>query len=451
MRRSALIAITCAVAVAAVVLLPGSRPQGYRVDAIFDTAKDIVPGQLVKIAGARVGTVSAVTLEPGPSARIAMSIDHRFAPFHGNATCQILPEGLISENYIQCNPGTAGSTALTGSPSEPPTVPLTHTTVPVSLQDVLNIFSVPTDERISVLINELGIAPAGRGGDINAVLERTDPALIQYQRTLSILDAQHQQIAAAVGQTNTILAALNQRSSAVRGFVDNAADVLRTTASRRVALGQAVNRLPALLTALTAALSPVQRLTDAGGPLLDELRQSTPALTTLTRVLPAFTRPAIPAVKALGSAAQTGRAALPALAPVVAHAATFATTANPTVTELDRFLVSTRDAGGFEGLLRFIYSIATETGGYDGVSHMLAIGAAVYGRCLVNQQAAGCDHRLSAPGLGTIPINDPAAGPQLNEWASRNGASTSSAASLAPTGKPPTAEQAKALLDFLLK
>ena len=58
-----------------------------------------------------------------------------------------------------------------------PTVPLQRTTVPVSLQDVLDIFSLPVDERLSVLINELGIGTAGRGTDINAILRRANPAL----------------------------------------------------------------------------------------------------------------------------------------------------------------------------------------------------------------------------------------------------------------------------------
>ena len=43
---------------------PAQADSAYRVDAIFDTAKGIIPGQLVKIAGARVGTIDDVKLTP---------------------------------------------------------------------------------------------------------------------------------------------------------------------------------------------------------------------------------------------------------------------------------------------------------------------------------------------------------------------------------------------------
>src|SRR5581483_8344409 len=101
-------------------------------------------------------------------------------------------------------------------PDRIPTVPLTHTTVPFSLQDVLNVFSAPTDQRLGILISELGIGTAGRGVDINALLRRADPTLVSVDRTLSILNVQRADIAQAVGQTDTVLTQLAVRDSAVR-------------------------------------------------------------------------------------------------------------------------------------------------------------------------------------------------------------------------------------------
>src|SRR5260370_41559639 len=68
----------------------------YRVDAIFDNAKGLIAGQLVKIAGVRVGTVDGVTLTPDYKARIELTLDRRFAPFHADAACPIQPAGLIA-------------------------------------------------------------------------------------------------------------------------------------------------------------------------------------------------------------------------------------------------------------------------------------------------------------------------------------------------------------------
>src|SRR4051794_32337570 len=64
-----------------------SGSSDYRVDAIFDTAKGIIPGQVVKVAGARVGTIVDVKLTPDFKARIQLKLDGRFAPFRTDASC----------------------------------------------------------------------------------------------------------------------------------------------------------------------------------------------------------------------------------------------------------------------------------------------------------------------------------------------------------------------------
>src|SRR5882762_9831153 len=174
MRRMGIAIALLAAAGVATALVGAGATGSYRVAAIFDTAKGIVPGQQVKIAGAVVGTVDGVQLAPGPKARIVMNIDSRFEPFHQNATCTILPEGLISENFVDCNPGSLQLPALLRGEGRIPTVPLHQTTVPTSLQDMLDVFSMPTDERLRVFINEMGIATAGRGQDLNALFLRAN-------------------------------------------------------------------------------------------------------------------------------------------------------------------------------------------------------------------------------------------------------------------------------------
>src|SRR5207302_464240 len=165
---------------------------GYRFDVVFDTAHGMVAGQVVKVAGAPVGTIVAVHLTHDFKARMELQIDSRFAPLRDDATCRILPEGLISEDYVECDPGRAAA-ALEKGAGGLPTVPVTRTAAPVSLQDLLNIFTLPTGDRLRLMLNELGIATAGQGDNINAVLRRANPALAQARRVLSIVDAQRRQ------------------------------------------------------------------------------------------------------------------------------------------------------------------------------------------------------------------------------------------------------------------
>ena len=62
----------------------------------------------MKIAGAQAGTIEGRRRHAGlQGAGARRRVDGRFLPFHRNATCAIRPEGLIAENYVDCDPGSA--------------------------------------------------------------------------------------------------------------------------------------------------------------------------------------------------------------------------------------------------------------------------------------------------------------------------------------------------------
>ena len=406
-----LVIAVCAAAFGAVMLISSGRAS-YRVAAIFDTADGIIPGNQVKIAGVAVGSVDQVALAPGPKARIVMSLASGQGPFHRDATCTVLPEGLISENFVQCNPGSADGRPLARGAEGVPTVTLAHTTVPASLQQVLDVFSLPVDDRLRVMIDELGIATAGRGDDLNALLKRSNPALIQAQRVLTIIGAQRQQLATGISQTDRVLAALANQKQSVRSFVDRAAVVARASATHRTALGLSIKRLPALLDAARPGLRSLDTAINHGTPLLESLRSAAPELTTATYDVRSFVGAGIPALKSLGSATGIAQAAVHAASPVVADLESTSGKAVPFALDLDRLLVSTRDTGGLDGLLSLFYALAGFTSSYDTISHLAAGIIDPAPQCLENSGLPGCSYKYSALGNGTIPTDDPACGPR---------------------------------------
>ncbi|UTI66742.1 MlaD family protein [Paraconexibacter antarcticus] len=387
-------------------------PPRYRAAAVFDTAKGIVPGQLVKIAGVRAGTVDAVAITGANKARLSFHVDAKFAPFRSDARCRILPEGLISENFVECDPGVA-RTRLPAAGDGTPTVRLARTSAPVSLQDVIDVFKLPVDERIRVLIDELGLGTAGRGGDINAILRRANPALVEARRALTILDEHRRVIRAATVQSDHVLRALSRRRRELRGVVRAAAETGTATAAHAAALGHAVRLLPATLTAVREGLGALRRVAVAGTPVLGDLRAAAPVLSAVAEGLPRFTRVGDPAVRAIGAAAAAGRPALTAAAPVVAHLREGARRAIPFTSDSSRLLTSVTDTGGVESLLGLVYHFAAMSAPYDSLSHVGGALIGVYAQCLIlGLNVPGCRHDYAAPGHGTIPVNAPEAGPQ---------------------------------------
>lgn len=343
----------------------------YRVDVIFDTAKGIIPGQLVKIAGARVGTIKDVVLTPDFKARIQMEIDRRFAPFRKDAKCEIQPEGLISERFVQCDPGTAAAGELVPKGDEAATVPVTNTSVPIAITDLFNIFRVPVRQRLSVVLTTLGISVAGRGEDINEVLRRANPALALTRKALTILGDQKQALGDTVVAVDKVSADLAAHPASVSNFLDEAAKVTTTTADHRTALAEAIKRLPGLLDQTEPTLKRLDEASAAGTPVLRDLRAATPALSSLVDTIPTFANAAKPALSHLATAAQTGRKTVKAARPVVRLLKTFAAAAGPTGTSLNQLLVSLQDRGGAESLLSFIYGAASAISRYDSISHLL--------------------------------------------------------------------------------
>ncbi|MDX6650690.1 MAG: hypothetical protein QOJ97_2641, partial [Solirubrobacteraceae bacterium] len=247
MRRLATIGVLAA---AGAVALAGSGAGGdggntYRVDAIFDNATNLIPGQDVKVAGAKVGSVVGVRVTRERKARVQMEVDARFAPFRSDADCTIQPQSLIGEKFVQCAPGTPAGRRLRERGGEAPTVPLSRTHSPVDLDLVFGALRLPVRQRFALLVNELGTGLAGRGDDLNAAIRRANPALAQANRVLAILDRDRARLGRLVEDSDTVIAQLAARRDRVPAFLRRAADVASETAARRGRLAESVRRLPA--------------------------------------------------------------------------------------------------------------------------------------------------------------------------------------------------------------
>jgi virulence factor Mce-like protein len=376
MRRIVTLAVAVAVVAALIALLSGSSGRTSstaRFDVIFDDARGLVGGQLVKIAGARAGTIDGVVLTSGFKARIEASIDRRFTPFHANATCTIRPEGLIAENYLECDPGTSSSPVLTASGGHPPTVPVANTTEPVSLLDLFNTFNLPTRERMSVIIDELGIATAGRGQDLNQVLLRASPTLRTARDAISILTRQGAQLQTLIDSSDRLVTTGAAGKADLQRFLVRAAALSSTTAAHGSALSESIARLPALLAATRPSLTQLDAVATQGTPLLQQLTSAAPSLNRVANDLGPFATAAKPALAklsvALGSAIPALRQSTPLLGTILSYSRR-----SKASTALAARLFSNLQRHGFiEGFLSVFYYTAASLARFDATSHILPL------------------------------------------------------------------------------
>jgi ABC-type transporter Mla subunit MlaD len=415
MRRLATISIALIAAAGLTVALLSASAQGSSTatfDVIFDDARGLIAGQLVKVAGAQAGSIENVSVAKQGSganttykARITASIDSKFMPFRANATCTIRPQGLIAENYVQCDPGSPPAAVLRSVGGRPPTVPVQNTTEPVSLLDLFNIFNVPTRERFTLILDELGIGTSARGQDFNDILYRANPALKLANQVIGILARQKTELAALIDSTNTIAQQAATHTGAVQNFLGQAATLASTTAQHSSNLELAIKRLPGLLAAAQPSLKELDVVARDGTPLVRQLGVAAPILNQASTDLGPFVAAAKPGLAKLSTALTKAIPAVKHTTPLTKELRSYTTKSLAKTKLSGRLFTSLQQAGFGENFLGIVYYVAASLSRFDSTSHLLSFASVNLGPCLsyATTPVPGCETNYgSAPASASL-------------------------------------------------
>ncbi|HEX5896871.1 MAG TPA: MlaD family protein [Thermoleophilaceae bacterium] len=278
-------------------------------ELLFDNAFGLTEGGDFKVAGVRAGKTSTFkvkTVNGRPLALVEAEVtEPGLADLREDAHCEIRPQSLIGEYFVDCQPGASDERLPDGG-----RVPVEQTSSTIAIDLVNDILRRPYQDRLRLIVGELGAGLAGRPGDLSNVLRRAHPALRETSETLQILGRQTDTIEKFIGDAHTVVGALEDRKRDVSRFVREAGETAEISASRREQLGESFRRLPAFLTELEPYMGRLGDLTEAQTPVLRNLQSASDELDTfLTRLRP-FTAEGLPAFKALGEASVVGRRAV---------------------------------------------------------------------------------------------------------------------------------------------
>jgi ABC-type transporter Mla subunit MlaD len=376
----------CVVALVAIVLLTtaaGGSSGGYTIRAIFDDANNLTSGENVKVDGVDVGTVGSVTPTPNAQAAVVMNITNPgFQNFRTDASCEIRPQALIGEKYVDCLPtqprveGTQAPPSLKAIPAGEEgagqvLLPVTNTHSPVEVDLLGDITRLPERQRFTIILNEFGAGLAGRGPDLNAVIRRANPALQELEKVLSILASENKVLNDLAVEGDRALAPLAADRGRLVGFINQSNTVNQATANQRGALGQNLADFPAFLEQLGPAMQRLQRFAEQTTPTLEALGVAAPGINKLFENLGPFSTSTTAFFKSLGNTAKTTGPALKAVEPLLPLVKSLGKEANPFADNLSGLLTSLRSTGGLERLLDFIYLGAGDANGYDALGHFL--------------------------------------------------------------------------------
>lgn len=410
MRRVAITVLCLAALAITTVALTGASDNGAEgqrtVHMVFDNAFGLTQGGDFRIGGVRAGQTTSFAIRmsrTGPPKAIVTARVTRagFGALRRDASCDIRPQSLVGEYYVDCQPGSAAQRLPDGG-----TIPLSHDTGTIPMDLVTDLLRRPVRDRLRLFVASLGTGLAGRPRDIQAVLRRSWPGLQETRKTLRILGAQNQTIKQFIGDADTVVTRLAANRQDVTRFIRSARGAAETGASRREQLRLATRRLPAFLEQLRPSMAELSGLAREGSPLATALRQSAPSATTLLRRLGPFADASLPALRALGNAAVPTTQALKESDRELSTLRSLAQNAPGTSKPLRQVLQSLDDRAhavgddaraqasgppapdpthlsgpggftGFESIANYFFWQTMTTNGFDAIGHQLRVGATV--------------------------------------------------------------------------
>ena len=372
-RKAAVLVAFLAVCVAvfsALYALAGGRlplaEDRYEVAVVLPDPFQLVANADVRAAGVRIGKVERI--EPrGAAGVVHLAIERRYAPIHRDARVRLRTKTLVGENYLEVDPGTPAAGAL----AEGDALPLDHAAEAVQLDRILSTLDRRTRAEVQRNLDALGPGLDGRGADVGELFAALRPTVGRVEAVAGVLRGQRDALADLTDQTGRVLATFGRRSAAVRTLATRARRAAEAAAARDVALGRAIDALPATLrqaagtSGRLAALSrtgapTVRALATSVGtlrPVVDDLGPAAVQARRLLRELPPFLRRADPLLDGLRGLADE---ALPAVDPTRRLVAQL----EPLVGHLAPYR---REVGAFFG------AVGSTTQRRDGVGHYLRV------------------------------------------------------------------------------
>lgn len=429
MSRKVLLALGLVAAVVVVVLLASGddSSDGYRVRAVFDNGGFMVKGEEVRVAGATVGEIESVDVsmpgetvayengkeveKPGKAVIVMKIEDPGFQDFREDATCQIRPQSLIGEKFVDCRttlpraPGSEPAPPLEQIPDGEPgegqyLLPLGSNGTSVDPDLINDIYSLPYAQRFRLIFNELGAGLAGRGEDIEELVKRANPVLRDADRLFGILSAQREQLAQLAADSDEILEPLSRERQALAGFLSNSGAAAEASSEKGPELEEALQKFPTFLAEFRKTMRSLQTFSDAGTPLFEDFGTAAPALTDATKTLTPFSEALTVSLKSLGDAGEASGPIFVEADPVIKKAATLSKSGVKPTEDLAKLFVNIRQTGGWQGLTELIYNSTATLNGFDQYGHFGRTRVTL-SNCLEyeanNHGSSGCTSRFHGP------------------------------------------------------
>jgi phospholipid/cholesterol/gamma-HCH transport system substrate-binding protein len=297
-RVAAVLAVIVAVVAVALIVFGGGS--SYTVNAVFENASQVVSGDLVEVAGTKVGTVSNITITPDGRADLQLSLGGGpFMPLHEGTTATIREVSLsgVANRYVNLNLG----------PASNPTIPnhgilkQTNTTSEVDLDQLFNTLDQPTRRGLQQLIQGTARSFRGYSQGANAAWRYLNPAIAASSVLFAELNRDTAKFTRFITKSGSLVTDIAQRQADLSAMIRNLAGTTQALAAQHTALGSGIAQLPGFMRLANTTFVNLRSALGDLTPLVNASKPVAPKLQRLLRVLRPFAADAAPTVRDLAA------------------------------------------------------------------------------------------------------------------------------------------------------
>jgi phospholipid/cholesterol/gamma-HCH transport system substrate-binding protein len=296
-RWVALVALLLVAVVLAWVLLRGKSHE-YRL--IFPSAGQLVKGDVVRIGGTGVGTVTKVGLSDDDQAEIDIRIKDTYGALHEGTTATIRAEGLtgVASRYVDVSPGSQTRPEL----GDGAMLQGDKTTSIIEIDQLFDTLDPKTRTGIQNLIKGSADWYDGKESAANVSTQQIPKALAELSALADEIEGDNGAFEQFLVKSGDALGTIADHDEQVTQLVSNTKNTTAALSADTQSLTEALNNVPDALrkgsdtfAALRPALGDLRKLTDSSeantkdlAPFLKQLtpvlQESTPAFSQLRRM-----------------------------------------------------------------------------------------------------------------------------------------------------------------------
>jgi phospholipid/cholesterol/gamma-HCH transport system substrate-binding protein len=290
--------LAAAVIVVAILLL--SSGTSYKVKAYFQNASQLVKGNLVQVAGSKIGDVTDLQLTKDGEAEVTMNItDGNYRPLHRGTIATVRQASLsgVANRYIdlQLPPGDQPKIPNNG------VIPASNTNSAVDIDQLFDTFDQPTRQATSGVIRGFATLYGDQGSSLQRAYLYLNPELASSSRLFNELNFDTPLLARFIVASSDVVTTLAARQNDLSGLVDHLANATGAIASQKAALASALQQLPPFMRQADTTFLNLRHTLDVLTPLVNDSKPVAKALRPLLAQLRPFARDARPTLRDLSA------------------------------------------------------------------------------------------------------------------------------------------------------